>query len=143
MLMKQEHWVSTRGCVYNVYYHMVWSTKYRKKVLVGRVEEKLKGLHRQIAAEHSFDLISQEVMPDHVHLFISAPPKIAPANIVKIIKGTTARKLFLQFPELKKKLWKGHLWNPSYYLGTAGDVSKETIKKYIELQKEGGPGAAD
>lgn len=141
--MKQEHWISARGCVYNVYYHLVWSTKYRRKVLVGRIEETLKELHQQIADEHGFMLLAQEIMPDYVHLFISAHPKFAPANIVKIIKGTTARKLFIQFPELKKKLWKGHLWNPSYYLGTAGDVSKETIKKYIELQKAGDSDAAD
>lgn len=95
----------------------------------------MKDLHKSIADEHGFDLLAQEIMPDHVHLFISAHPKVAPANIVKIIKGATARKLFVAFPQLKRKLWKGHLWNPSYYLGTAGDVSKDMIIKYIELQK--------
>ena len=142
VLVKQDHWVPARGCVYNVYYHLVWSTKYRRKVLTGRVEESLKEFHNSVAEEHGFYLIVQEIMPDHVHLFISAHPKVAPANIVKIMKGATARKLFTAFPELKKKLWKGHLWNPSYYLGTAGDVSKDTIKKYIELQK-GGESYAD
>ncbi|MGC8605038.1 MAG: IS200/IS605 family transposase [Desulfomonilaceae bacterium] len=141
--MRQAHWVSSRGCVYNVYYHLVWSTKYRRKVLTGRIEEFLRDLHKAIADEHGFILLAQEIMPDHVHLFISAHPKIAPANIVKIMKGVTARKLFVMFPELKRKLWKGHLWNPSYYLGTAGDVSKDTIKRYIELQKGGELNAND
>lgn len=83
-----------------------------------------------------------EVMPDHVHIFLSAPPKIAPAVIAKILKGASARMLFTQHPELKKKLWGGHLWNPSYYVGTAGDMSKETIQRYIETQKEGGEAGA-
>jgi putative transposase len=112
-------------------------------VLTGRVEDLLTASHKSISEEHGFNLITQEIMPDHVHLFISAHPKVAPANIVKIMKGATARKLFVTFPELKKKLWKGHLWNPSYYLGTAGDVSKDTIKKYIELQKGGESDAND
>ena len=84
---------------------------------------------------------------DHVHIFASAHPKIAPSYIVKMIKGITARKLFLEFPELKKKLWKGHLWNPSYYIETKGSISdksidlsdymeQDVIKKYIENQKK-------
>lgn len=110
---------------------------------MGDVKAALKEIHREIAAEHGIGLITQEVMPDHVHLFVSVHPKVAPATIVKIMKGASARKLFVMFPELKKKLWKGHLWNPSYYLGTAGDVSREAIKKYIELQKGGEPDADD
>jgi len=76
-----------------------------------------------------------EVMPDHIHIFISAPPFEAPTDIVKILKGVTARRLFMEFPDLKKKLWKGSIWSPSYYVGTAGHVSAETIKRYIEEQK--------
>ncbi len=84
---------------------------------------------------------------DHVHTFASAHPKIPPSYIVKMIKGITARKLFLEFPQLKKKLWKGHLWNPSYYIETIGSISgksidlsdymeQDVIKKYIENQKK-------
>jgi len=76
-----------------------------------------------------------EVMPDHIHVFISAPPFEAPTDIVKVLKGVTARRLFMEFPDLKKKLWKGSVWSPSYYVGTAGHVSAETIKRYIEEQK--------
>jgi len=74
-------------------------------------------------------------MPDHIHVFISAPPFEAPTDIVKVLKGVTARRLFMEFPDLKKKLWKGSVWSPSYYVGTAGHVSAETIKRYIEEQK--------
>jgi putative transposase len=73
-------------------------------------------------------MITKEIQVDHVHLFLSIPP----ANAVKILKGVTARKLFLQFPELKQQLWGGSLWAPSYYVGTAGNVSAKTIQMYIE-----------
>lgn len=77
-------------------------------------------------------MITTEIQPDHLHLFLTVPPAIAVANAVKILKGTTARKLFLEFPQLKKELWGGHLWSPSYYVGTVGNVSAETIRRYIE-----------
>lgn len=88
-----------------------------------------------IADTKDWNVHALEVMPDHIHIFISAPPFQAPTDIVKILKGVTARQLFIEFPELKKKLWKGSIWSPSYYVGTAGAVSAETIKKYIEGQK--------
>ena len=74
-------------------------------------------------------------MPDHVHLCVTAHPKFPPATIVRIMKGITARKLFEQYPDLRKQLWEGHLWNPSYYVGTCGDVTKEIVRRYIEAQK--------
>lgn len=77
-------------------------------------------------------ILSLEVQPDHIHLFVSIPPATSVADAIKILKGSTARKLFVKFPELKKQLWGGHLWSPSYYVGTAGNVSSETIQKYIE-----------
>ena len=134
-MVKQGHWISARGCVYNVNYHFVWSVKYRRKVLTGDVAETLSNLHVSIAQNKGFTLNTQEIMSDHVHLFISAHPKFAPSTIVKIMKGITAKKLFEQHPALRKQLWDGHLWNPSYYVGTCGDTTKEVIQKYIETQK--------
>lgn len=75
-------------------------------------------------------------MPDHIYLFISVPPAQAVATAVKLVKGASARMLFMRFPQLKKRLWGGHLWNPAYYVGTAGHVSSETIQRYIDRQKE-------
>jgi putative transposase len=85
-----------------------------------------------ICAERGWPVISKEIQPDHVHLFISIPPAMAVADAVKILKGTTARKLFQRYPSLKSRLWGGNLWSPSYYVGTAGNVSAETIRRYIE-----------
>jgi putative transposase len=77
-------------------------------------------------------MISREIQPDHIHLFLSIPPAIAVADAVKVLKGITARRLFQRFPALKKRLWERHLWSPSYYAGTAGNVSAEIIRRYIE-----------
>lgn len=136
--MKKENLIHARTCVYNVNYHIVFSTKYRKAVLKGGVEEYLKQLFKDIADEKGFTISSMEVMEDHVHLFVSAHPKIEPSYIVKMLKGISARKLLLTYPELTKELWKGHLWNNSFYIETIGSISEDVIKKYIENQKNRG-----
>jgi REP element-mobilizing transposase RayT len=80
-----------------------------------------------------------EVMPDHLHIFLSAPPTIALTEIVTRLKSSTANKVFAAIPNLKKKhFWGSGLWSRSYYIGTAGNVSAETIRKYIEAQKSPG-----
>jgi putative transposase len=134
--MKHEAWKSTGNCVYETWYHVVWSTKYRRKVLIAPVDVAAKDLLQEICAKHGYEVKGLEVMPDPIHLFISVPPAEAVATAVKVVKGASARMLFVRFPHLKKRLWGGHLWNPSYYVGTAGHVSSETIQRYIERQKE-------
>ena len=130
----------TKGCVYHTAYHIVWIPKYRKSILVKKVAKRLETLIHEIANKYGFEILAPEIMPDHIHLFVSAHPKFAPATLVKLFKGITARKLFKEFPELKKKLRKklrgGHFWIPSYYVGTAGNVSAETIRRYIEECQE-------
>ena len=127
-----------RTCVYNVNYHIVWSVKYRKAVLTGDVDEHLKILLHQIAAEKGFTIRTMEVMPDHVHIFASAHPKVSPSYIVKMLKGISARLLFMKHQELKKQLWGGNLWNSSFYLETIGSISEEAVKQYIGNQKTRG-----
>lgn len=83
--------------------------------------------------------IEMEVMPDHVHIFLSANPEYSPVMIIKVLKGVSGLRLFKKFPELKEKLWKGHLWSPSYYVGTAGKVTEENVRRYIEEQKSNSP----
>jgi len=122
----------TRHSTYCISYHIVWIPKYRRKILTGDValaiEESLK-----IAAQgKGWEIIALEVMPDHVHLFVSAPPKYAPAEIVKAFKGWSARRTLMAFPDLAQKTPRGTLWAPSYYIGTAGSVSSETIQHYIK-----------
>lgn len=135
---KKTNIIHARTCVYNVNYHIVWSTKYRKKIIEGRIEERLKEIFKSISEEKDFVIQTMETMPDHIHIFVTAHPKIAPSYIIKMLKGISARKIFLEFPEIKSKLWKGHLWNSSFYIETVGSVSEETIRKYIENQKTRG-----
>lgn len=121
-----------RNCVYQTAYHAVWCLKYRKPILTGAIASEMKSLIEAICLERQWSILALEVQPDHIHLFVSIPPATSVADAIKILKGSTARKLFVKFPELKKQLWGAHLWSPSYYVGTAGNVSSETIQKYIE-----------
>ena len=116
---------------------MVWSVKYRRKVLTAEVETYLKQLAQEIAMDKGFTVHLFEVGEcDHIHCFVSAPPKLSVTTIVKHLKGITGRKLFENFPELRSKLWKGELWNHSYYVETIGSVSEENIRRYIEKQSK-------
>jgi len=121
-----------RTCVYNVNYHIVWSVKYRHKILRDKIATRLKEIMLQVAEDKEFIIKSMEIMADHIHLFATAHPKISPFYIVKMSKGISGRLLLKEFSELKNKLRKGHLWNPSYYVETIGHISEETVKKYIE-----------
>lgn len=122
-----------RHYVYTLNYHIVWIPRYRKKVLVGVVAERLRELLLEIASQHDFEILAQEIMPDHVHLFVSAKPKYAPSDIVRLFKGATSRALKKEFEVIQRAYWgNSTLWAKSYYIGSAGHVSAETIKYYIE-----------
>jgi len=128
--------IHDRTTVYNTRYHIVWSVKYRKDVLTGKVEKSLKQILIDIANEKEFIIKEMEIMSDHVHLFVSAKPKYSPGYIYKMLKGISGRRLFIKYPDLKKKLYKGHLWNSSTYIETVGHISEEAIEKYILDQKK-------
>lgn len=128
--------VHGRTVVYNVNYHIVWSTKYRRDVLTGDIEAALREVIVETAVEKGFIIKSMEVMPDHVHVFASAHPKIAPSYMIKMLKAVSGRKLLLAFPALRKTMYRGHLWNPSTYVETIGHTSEDAIRRYIEDQKK-------
>lgn len=118
---------------YQLSYSM--SVKYRRKVLTQEIELYLKDLVQSIAKDKGFVLELFEVEDgDHVHAFVSAPPKLSITSIVKYLKGISGRKLFEKFPKLRTELCNGELWNHSYYVETVGCISEETVKKYIENQ---------
>lgn len=133
--MKKNNLKRTRTCVYNINYHFVWSVKYRRKILTKEVESYMRELVHQIAEDKGFTVDEFEAgNMDHVHLFVTAPPKLSPSLLIQYLKGITGRKIMERYPELKEQLWKGELWNHSYYVETVGDVSTETIRRYIENQ---------
>nr|MDO8113402.1 IS200/IS605 family transposase [Candidatus Sigynarchaeota archaeon] len=128
--------ITYNGSICNINYHFVWVTKYRKQVLT--FPDDVKAILQAICDENGWTIRSVEVMPDHVHLFITTPPFIAPSVIAKIVKGSLARKIFIAHPEITSELWGGHLWSSSYYCGTAGTVTAETVRRYIENQRQRG-----
>ena len=128
--------IHDRTVVYNVGYHIVWSVKYRRKVLCKKIEESLVSILHDICLNKGFVLKALEVMPDHLHVFVSAKPRFSPTYIYKMLKGISSRKLFLLHPEIREKLWGKHLWNPSTYIETIGHISEEVVRKYIEDQKQ-------
>lgn len=137
--MKKDNLIHARTCVYNVNYHIVWSVKYRRKILNATIEKRLKLLFQEIAEDKGFVVQMAEVgEQDHIHVFVSAHPKVPPSYMVKMLKGISARKLFLEFPHIKQYLWKGRLWNSSFYIETVGSISEEAIRKYIKHQSKRG-----
>ena len=118
--------------VYNVNYHFVWYPKYRHAILEP-IEGSLEASFRDVCDEYGYEKLSLHISPDHVHLFLSAHPKHAPSEIVRTVKSITAREMWEQHePFLEEYLWGGGFWEESYYVGTAGDVSTDTIEQYIE-----------
>lgn len=127
--------IETRTSVYDFHFHLVFVTKYRKSIFdTNEKQEELKTLMSSFAEKNGSIIEDIEVMPDHVHLILSFPPKFAPSSIVKSFKGAAAREWFKLHPEDKQKLYKGHLWAPSFLMQTIGIVSQEAMAKYIENQ---------
>ena len=124
--------IFNRNCVYQTAYHVIWCPKYRKRILTGEIAKSLCLAINEICIERKWPMLTLEIQPDHIHLFVTIPPSLAVADAVKILKGSTARKLFATFPVLKDQLYGGHLWSPSYYVGTAGNVSAEKIYFFLE-----------
>ena len=124
-----------RGYVYSLQYHIVWCTKYRKRILASGLDEEVKA-HLWITAENlQAKILAMEVMPDHIHLLLDCKPQFRPSDAIKVFKGNTARWLFLNHPELRGQLWGGHMWNPSYFVATVSERSREQIERYIKEQK--------
>ena len=121
------------GAVYTLKYHLVWCPKYRRKVLVDTVADDLRSLLYQKAEQLKVTVEALEIMPDHVHLFICAPPTEAPHRLANQFKGYTSRVLRQKYPELRSRL--PSLWSRSYYMGSIGQVSEKTVKAYIEAQR--------
>ncbi len=121
--------------VFDIKYHVVWITKYRYKVLKGRVAERTRDLIRQICDAREVVIVRGAVSPDHVHMLLSAPPELSPAKLVQYIKGRSSRRLQDEFPELRKRYWGNHLWARGYFCATVGAVDEKTIREYIENQK--------
>ena len=130
--MVTKRWTSSHKCVYNLGYHLIWCPKYRRKILVEDVEKKLKSVLLEKATELKVSIEQMEIMPDHVHLFVKCSPVDSPHWVVGQLKGYSSRILRKEFHKLTRL---PSLWTRSYYCESVGCISENTIKKYIENQK--------
>ena len=122
--------------VYDLKYHFVWIPKYRKRILTPEIADYAKQVFRKTAEEYDMVIDMVEVVEDHVHIFLEAPPRLSPSRIVQILKSISAREMFRQFPRLRRQLWGGKLWSRGYFVRAVGDeVTADVIRRYIEYHE--------
>ena len=133
----------TSHSVYDLKYHVVWITKYRKPVLRGEIAIRLRELVRQTCAALDVYIVSGHIAVDHVHLLVSVPPMISVSTLMQRIKGRSSRKMLEEFGELNRQFWGRHLWARGYFAASSGNVTDEIIKQYIESQGTQPPSVED
>ena len=121
---------------YDIEYHIVWTTKYRYKVLMGKIALRVRELIRQSCNSMNITIIKGNIGKEHIHLLISCPPSISVSKIVQQLKGKTSRVLLSEYKELKKRYWGQHLWSTGYFCRSVGTVTRDIIKEYIENQQD-------
>ena len=121
---------------YDIQYHLVWTTKYRYKVLENKVAYRVRELIRQSCNSMDVTIIKGSVGKEHIHLLVSCPPNISVSKLVQQLKGKTSRVLLSEYKELKKRYWGQHLWSAGYFCRSVGTVTQEIIKEYIENQED-------
>ena len=127
----------TAHAVYDTKYHLVWTPKYRKWVKRDDIRNKVREIFSDIAAHHGFEIQEMEIAPDHVHIFLSFPPRYSIAHVVGMLKSISGSEIFDKFPEVKKELWGGEFWEDGYFARTVGDkVTADLIKRYIKYHRD-------
>ena len=121
-----------KHCVFYHRYHLVWSTKYRYKVLLGDVRQRVRDIIRQVCAENGVDIIRGVLSSDHVHMFVSVPPKLAISDLMRLMKGRSSHKVQREFPDLKKRYWGCHFWGRGYFSTTNGAITQDVVLQYLE-----------
>ena len=129
----------TAHSVYDLKYHLVWITKYRKPVLRGQIGLRLRELVRQTCTTLDVYILSGHVGVDHVHLLVSVPPHVSVSDLMQRIKGRSSRRLMEEFGEIRRQFWGQHLWARGYFAASTGNVTDEIIKQYIESQGQEPP----
>ena len=120
---------------FDLKYHFVWITKYRKPILVDAVGMRLRELVREVCRTNEIEILEGSVSRDHVHVLLSCPPNLAPSKIMQYIKGKSSRKLLMEFKHLQKAFWGRHLWARGYFVASSGNVTDEVIQEYIRQQE--------
>lgn len=121
-------------CVYDIKYHMVWITKYRKAVLTGQIARRAREVIRGACEANDVKILAGHVSKDHVRLLVSVPPHLSASKLAQHVKGATSRKLLMEYKELNQQFWGRHLWARGYFVASSGNVTDEVIAEYIRNQ---------
>lgn len=119
---------------YDLKYHIVWITKYRKPIMSGQISERVREIIRETCMEEEVTILKGHVSKDHIHLMVSCPPHLAVSKLVQRLKGKSSYKMLREFELLRKKFWGNHLWARGYFVSSTGNVTDEAIMRYIEEQ---------
>ena len=136
-----QHYRKTSHSLYDIKFHLVWITKYRKKVMTGEVARRTRELIRQICKTNDVEILKGHISNDHIHLFVSVPPHISVSKLVQQLKGKSSRKLMSEFKTLSRQFWGRHLWGRGYFAASSGNITDEVIMEYIknqDIEKEDG-----
>ena len=129
-----ENYRTSSHSVYDLKYHIVWITKYRKPVLRADIAERVRDLIRELCKTKEVEIIKGHISRDHVHLFVSVPPYLSVSKLVQYLKGKTSRKMMMEYKILNRQFWGRHIWARGYFVASSGNVTDEVIIKYIEEQ---------
>ena len=129
-----EHYRKSSHTTYDLKYHLVWITKYRKHVLSGEVAKRARELIREICRARDVEILKGHISRDHVHIFVSVPPHVSISKLMQSIKGKSSRKMMSEFKTLSRAFWGRHIWARGYFAASSGNVTDEVIMQYIELQ---------
>jgi len=129
-----EHYRKSAHSTYDIKYHIVWITKYRKIALTGKIAERTRELIRETCRQNDVEILAGHISKDHVHLLVSSPPHLSVSKLVQYIKGYSSRKLQMEYKEINKQFWGKHIWARGYFAASSGNVTDEVIAEYIRTQ---------
>ena len=129
----------TAHSIYDLKYHVVWITKYRKPILRGAIGKRVRELIRQTCASMDVYIVKGHIAKDHVHLLVSVPPSVSVSKMVQRVKGRSSRRMMEEFGEINKMYWGRHMWARGYFAASTGNVTDEIIAEYIEQQSRMSP----
>ena len=129
-----ENYRKTAHATYDIKYHLVWITKYRKPVITGEIAQRTRELIRGVCQTNDVEILAGQVGKDHIHVLVSVPPHLSASKLMQYIKGYTSRKLQMEYKSLNREFWGKHLWARGYFAASSGNVTDEIIAEYIRTQ---------
>ena len=129
-----EHYRESAHCTYDIKYHIVWVTKYRKPVITGAIAERTRELIREICQVNEVEILAGHVGSDHIHLLVSVPPHLSVSKLVQYLMENSSRRLQIEYKEMNKQFWGQHLWARGYFVASSGNVIGGIIREYIKNQ---------